>query len=214
MTTPAWVFLVLAAAFAVGDWVAVSRTDRRLEYVCKPAATLALVGLAATLDAASPDRQAWFVAALVLSLAGDVLLMVPGDRFVAGLSAFLLAQVAYTIGFAQGPTGSLGDYVVGAVLVILVLVPLLVRFARAMRSTGQQRLVVPVTIYMAAIGAMVTSATASGDAFAIAGAWLFLASDATIAETRFVGPRRGSRLFTMVTYHLAQTGLALSLLAG
>ena len=70
----------------------------------------------------------------------------------------------------------------------------------------------PVVVYMLAIGAMVTSATASGNAWAIAGAWLFLASDATIAETRFVGPRQGGPLFIMVTYHLAQAGLVLSLL--
>jgi uncharacterized membrane protein YhhN len=212
MTTAAWVLLGLAALFAVGDWVAVVRGDRRLEYVCKPAATLALVGVAAALDAASADRQAWFVAALVLSLVGDVFLMLPGDRLVAGLGAFLVAQVAYTVGFAHGATGSVDDYVVGAMLVALVAVPLVVRFVRALRASGRNDLVPPVIVYLVAIGAMVTSATASGNAWAIAGAWLFLASDATIAETRFVGPRQGGQLFIMVTYHLAQAGLVLSLL--
>ena len=40
MTTAAWVFLALAGVFAVADWVAIIRGDRRLEYVAKPAATL------------------------------------------------------------------------------------------------------------------------------------------------------------------------------
>lgn len=212
MTTTAWVLLGLAAAFAAGDWVAVVRGDRRLEYLCKPATTLALVGVAATLDAASPDRQAWFVGALVLSLVGDVFLMLKSDRLALGLGAFLLAQVAYTVGFAQDATAGAGDYLVGGVLVTAVLVPLVVRFGRALHASGRNELVAPVIAYMLAIGAMVTSATASGNTWAIAGAWLFLASDATIAETRFVGPRRCGQLVIMVTYHLAQVGLVLSLL--
>jgi uncharacterized membrane protein YhhN len=211
VTTAAWVFLGVAALFAVGDWVAVVRGDRRLEYLCKPAATIALVGVAATLDAVSADRQAWFIAALVLSLVGDVFLMLPRDRLVFGLGAFLVAQVAYTVGFAHGATGAEGDYVIGAALVALVAVPLVVRFVRALRASGRTELVPPVIVYMLAIGAMVTSATASGNAWAIAGAWLFLASDAAIAETRFVEPREGGQLFIMVTYHLAQAGLVLSL---
>ena len=42
--------------------------------------------------------RAWFVAALVLSLAGDVFLMLPKDLFVFGLGAFLLGHLAYIVG--------------------------------------------------------------------------------------------------------------------
>ena len=48
--------------------------------------------------------RAWFVAALVFSLAGDVLLMLPREQFVAGLSAFLVAHLCYIVGFwTDGP---------------------------------------------------------------------------------------------------------------
>ena len=57
MTDAAWVFLVVAAVFAVGDWVAVSRDQARLEYVCKPGTTAALVAVAATLDPAHADQR-------------------------------------------------------------------------------------------------------------------------------------------------------------
>jgi uncharacterized membrane protein YhhN len=65
---------------------------------------------------------------------------------------------------------------------------------------------------MLAIAAMVTSAVASGNACAIAGALLFFTSDALIAEQRFVAPRRYVPVIIMVTYHLGQAGLVLSLL--
>ena len=98
MTAGAWALLIVAAILAAGDWVAVARGIARLEYVCKPGALAALIGVALTLDPSHGDVRAWFVVALALSLAGDVFLMLPSDRFVAGLAAFLLAHVAYVIG--------------------------------------------------------------------------------------------------------------------
>ena len=98
MTDLAWMLLGAAAGFAVGDWVALVIGRRSLELVCKPAATMALIGLAVALDPASSDRRAVFVAALVFSLAGDVFLMF--DRFLPGLASFLVAQLTYTAGFA------------------------------------------------------------------------------------------------------------------
>src|ERR1700687_5680181 len=99
MTPTAWTLLAIAAVFAVGDWIAVGRGAKRLEYVCKPATTAALAGVAATLHAADGDRQGWFVAALVLCLIGDVFLMLPADRLVPGLVAFLFAHIAFSVGF-------------------------------------------------------------------------------------------------------------------
>jgi hypothetical protein len=61
------------------------------------------------------------------------------------------------------------------------------------------------------ISAMVVVAYASGGAFAIVGATLFYVSDALIGWTRFVKPIPRGRLVIMVTYHLGQAGLVLSL---
>ena len=105
MNLIAGVLLGVAVVFAVGDWVALAGSSSRLEYVCKPAATAALVGVAATLESAHGDARAWFVAALLLCVAGDVFLMLPARAgssggFVPGLGSFLLAQVMFTVGFA------------------------------------------------------------------------------------------------------------------
>jgi uncharacterized membrane protein YhhN len=212
VTTAASVLLGVAVVFAVTDWVAVARGNRRVEYVAKPGATLALVGVAATLDAAHSDTQAVFVAALVASLAGDVFLMLPGDRFVPGLASFLVAQILYTVGFALH-AGDAGEYAVGVVVAAALVTPLAVRFVRALRASRRDALVLPVVAYMSAISVMLVSAIASGDAFAVVGALAFVASDSLIAETRFVRPRPWGPVAIMVTYHVAQLGLVLSLLA-
>ena len=213
MTAGAWTLLVVAAVLAAGDWLAVARGNKRLEYVCKPGALVALIGVALALDPAHGDVRAWFVLALALSLAGDIFLMLPSDRFVAGLAAFLLAHVAYVIGLTRHG-GSAGALVVAAVPVVIVAGLLGARFLRAARAEGHDELVGPLVAYMAVIAAMVTCALASGNVLAAVGAALFMASDALIAETRFVGPRPGAPVAIMVLYHLGQAGLTLSLVHG
>ena len=64
---------------------------------------------------------------------------------------------------------------------------------------------------MLVISVMVASAVGTLDALAIVGACLFYTSDALIAWTRFIQDFRHGRLAVMVTYHLAQFGLVLSL---
>jgi uncharacterized membrane protein YhhN len=211
VTTPAWVLLVAASALAVGDWVAVARGRRRLEYVCKPGALALLIGVALALDPTHGDVRAWFVAALVLSVAGDVFLMLPEDRFVPGLAAFLLGHVAYVVGLNLHG-GSAGELGLAAVPVAIVAAVLAVRILRAVLAGGHRELIGPLVAYMLVISAMVTSAVAGGNVVAAVGAALFFASDALIAETRFVRPHRGARVAIMMTYHLGQAGLVLSLL--
>lgn len=213
MTDLAWALLGLTAVAAVVDWVAVVTHRRPLEYVVKPLTTLGLIAVAIALDPVHRDMRTAFVVALTLSLAGDVLLVLPRDRFVAGLAAFVGAHVAYTVGFVLGP-GSVGELAVGIVVAAAVVVPISVRLLGAVRGFAPA-LVVPVVAYVAVIGAMVACATGWGNAWAIAGAWLFFVSDALIGETRFVrresGNLRGARLAIIVTYHLGQAGLVLSL---
>ncbi|HEU4480589.1 MAG TPA: lysoplasmalogenase, partial [Actinomycetota bacterium] len=210
MTSPALALLAAAGMFALLDWLAVARERKPLEYVAKPAALLCLVGVAATLDPADPTRRGWFVAALALSLVGDVFLMLPRDAFVAGLASFLLAHLAYIVGFHF--EGGSGVAVAGAALVLLVPIALLGRVILGAVRERSPSLLGPVTAYMAVIGFMVAKALADGDPVAASGALLFFASDALIAWNRFVRPFPRARLAIMVTYHLGQAGLVLSLL--
>jgi len=85
--------------------------------------------------------------------------------------------------------------------------------ARGIRRSGQDALVGPVIAYVIVISVMGGSAVASGNAMAAVGALLFMASDSLIGETRFVKARPWTGVAIMVTYHLGQAGLVLSLVA-
>src|SRR5688572_2292540 len=101
MSATAWILLALAGVAAAVDWIAVARRPSGGEYLAKPAVLLLLIATAVALDPVDDAQRAWFVIALVLSLAGDILLLPKPDAFVAGLAAFLLAHVGYVAGFAQ-----------------------------------------------------------------------------------------------------------------
>ncbi|MFN2589335.1 MAG: lysoplasmalogenase [Actinomycetota bacterium] len=214
---------LVAAAVVVAavDWYAVARGNRGAEYVLKPLTMAVLMAAAGVLARDDPAYVTGFtIAALVLSLAGDVFLMVPRDLFVAGLASFLLAHVAYIAAFNPTPP-PLVPTLVGTAVALAVAVPLYLRFVRGMRATNRMALAGPVAVYVLAITAMVVSAVAttgrsdwsSGESsLAIAGAVLFYASDGMIGWSRFVGDFPGSRIAIMATYHLAQVLLVLALL--
>ena len=199
------------AASAAGAIVGEHRGLRRLVYGCKPAATLLILVLAATApDPVSRTYQALVVAGLLLSLAGDVFLMLPRDRFVAGLAAFLLAHLAYIAAFAPGTISALGLAGLG---VLLIAAALLVRGMWPRLGT----LRVPVLLYAAALTAMAWQAleryAALGTAAALAaavGAGLFVVSDAVLAWERFVRRSRWSGAVVMATYYAAQWLIARS----
>lgn len=202
--------LVVTALFAVGDWISRARDDRRLEYVCKPATTVGLILLAVLVEPADPAQRWWFVAALVASLAGDVLLMLPpSGRFVEGLASFFVAHLAYVVGFVVAGLDG-GTVGVAVAFVVLVLgsagAPILAGVRRS-----QPAFLVPVVAYFLVIGVMIVTAISSGQALAGVGAVLFAVSDSMIGYDRFVKPFAAASVGIMVTYHAAQLLLVLSL---
>lgn len=201
-----------AAAVSAGLHVrAEYRGPRRQVYLFKPLTTSLLV-LAAVLPASAhgPRYQLAVVTGLVLSLAGDVFLMLPRDRFVPGLASFLLAHLAYVVAFSSGiPPGTnpvlLLPPLAAGVLLIRVL----------WRGLGRLRL--PVLLYATVIVLMVWQAWARGwelrspgAALAASGAALFLASDSLLALNRFRAPFAWAQAAIMATYVAAQALIALS----
>ncbi len=164
-----------------------------------------------------PLLFAWFVRAtprgwwratigtgLLLSFFGDVALMGPRDPwFLVGLGAFLVAQVAYAIGFSRDLRRSVVRRRPLLVLPYLALVVALVVWL----APDLGDLLVPVAVYAVAIGVMAVLATGVSPAVAV-GALLFVASDALLAATSLAGrlvlPMSG--LWVMSTY-LAGQGL-------
>jgi len=192
--------LLLFVVAAVSDWVAVSQQRTAVEYVAKPAALAALIGYAAT--AAHPS--AGLVIALLLSLLGDVYLMLPADLFAVGLGAFLLAHIAYISEFDAAWLARLLWWLV-------VLAAAFPAARRVLRSMQDPTLRPAVVTYLAVIALMVASAMASGSAIAAAGAISFFVSDGIIAWDRFVQKLTWARPAIMITYHLGQLALVVAL---
>jgi uncharacterized membrane protein YhhN len=206
----AFLIFTLALVAAAGNWIAVHRENKSLEYLCKPLTMLILIGGALALDADDSTMQTWFVIALVLCVIGDVFLMLPQDLFVFGLASFLLGHIAYVIGMISGGI-DVAPMGVGIVLVAIAIGVIGMTIMRAVRQGEAPELFGPVVAYMVVISTMVAVAFGTGHPAAIIGAALFYASDSLIAWNRFVRPIRNNQLAIMVTYHLAQFGLVLSL---
>ena len=214
--------LAIAAIAAVIDWVAVwagGTSGRRIERIAKPAVPVALLAAALLAHAWTPEAQAarpWLVLGLVASLVGDVLLLPPG-RFVPGLLAFLAAHLAYLVAFLQLPGEEpwLVIGIAGAAVLLVTVGRKLVRAAAPLELAG------PVAAYLVAITLMAVAATRTGEIGAIAGAWLFVASDAMLGWGRLRAPQPGlprgggrtQRVAVHATYHLGQGLIVLALLA-
>lgn len=211
MTGAAFLLLTLALVVAAADWHAVFHGNKPLEYVCKPLTMVVLFAAAVAIDADDPTMRIWFLAALALCLAGDVFLMLPRDRFVFGLGAFLLGHVAYIGGMAASGV-AVDRLLIGALIVVAALTVLGRRILRAVQGGDEPSLTGPVLAYMAVISLMVATAVGTGNSLAVLGAGSFYASDALIAWNRFIRETWNSRLVIMMTYHLGQLGLVLSLI--
>jgi uncharacterized membrane protein YhhN len=215
MTGLTLALVVLAAPVALVNWVGTARDDRRLVVAAKPTTLVLLILAALAIDAEDPTVRLWFVVGLVLSLAGDVFLMLPEDTelplppFLLGLGAFLLGHIAYVVGMTSD-LDSWSFVLYGGLVVAAAGGVVAPRIVGGVRQTSPE-LVVPVLAYMAVISTMVVFSFGRGSAVGIVGALLFYASDATLAWNRFVTPSRMLQVAVMVTYHLAQLGLVLSI---
>ena len=131
-------FLLLCAACAIVDWVAVARHQRGIELVAKPLTLVLLIVAAASADLG--HAKPWIVIALALGLLGDVSLMFSdeagADRgFLAGLAAFLIGHIAYAVAFARHGVHS-AQPIAGALVVAGTCALLAPRVLRAARERG------------------------------------------------------------------------------
>lgn len=211
MTDAAAWLLLATLAVAVCDWLAVAAANKPAEYVCKPLTMVVLIGAALALDPVDSTMRTWFVVALVLSMLGDVFLMLPDEErfFVPGLGSFLLGHVAYVVGLFTGGVDRLA-LLLGIAIVVLAVVAVAPRVVRGARATDP-RLGIPVAAYVGVISVMVAFAIGSTVPAAIGGAVLFYLSDLTIGWSRFVKDFPLARLVIITTYHAAQVLLVLSL---
>ena len=152
-----FVLIGIALVIATINWIAVAKKWVMIIYITKPAVILALISWL-ILNGGLQGQSFYFIIGLVFSLAGDIFLMLPNEKFIAGLISFLLAHIAYILGFSSGiPDLS----VAGLILLILVglnTFEIFRRISDGLKSLGQDTLQIPVLFYTIVIGIMLISA--------------------------------------------------------
>lgn len=204
--------IILALIFAGLESLALWKKWTKLEYFVKPAVMVCLFIWFVT-TAGLQGTLLWFGVGILFSMAGDIFLLFIDRFFIFGLISFLLAHIAYLVGFNLPFPETLGTWAIAiSIIVGLSAVRLLRRIVDGVR-VNQPRLVVPVIIYSAVITLMLLSALltlfrpewSSTPAYLVSfGAFLFYFSDVILAWNRFVAPIKNSRVLNIGAYHLAQ----------
>ena len=211
-----YLWLILALIFAALEAIAVSKNRQQLEYIAKPAVMISLFLWLYTTTGLQANTF-WFGLGVLLSLAGDVLLMISLDRlFLPGLAAFLLAHLSYITGFR---TELMTTSIWSLILLVFIAINasrLMRRIVGSMRSKGENKLILPVIVYGIVISVMLYAAMSTTSnlawsplaAFLVStGALLFAASDVILAWMKFVAPLKNGRIWNIALYHLGQIGL-------
>jgi len=205
-------FLIgLTLLTAILDWY-VFYKGWKIEFLLKPLTMVFLFSFLLT-STALQGIALWYGIGVILSLAGDIFMMLPKEQFKAALIVFLLAHIAYIIGLnpTLPPVNAFG--MIMAVLLGMIGARLYKRIAAGLLAQGKESLQKPVFAYTAVITIMLLSALLTfsrpewdrNAAITVSlGAALFMLSDAILAWTKFVKPIKNGRVINVAIYHLGQ----------
>jgi uncharacterized membrane protein YhhN len=152
---------------------------------------------------------------LLCSSAGDAFLELEDNDptlFIAGLGSFLVAHILYVVAFSFQAC----NFAVGAMLGAYAFA---CTFFLVLRPGLEDALLIPVAFYAATIATMLWAscrrlgtpqASASSQNLGVAGALVFVVSDAILGYNKFVSPVPKGKFLVMITYYSAQFLIALS----
>ena len=206
-----WIFPILIFVFVSGAgciWFAYHE-PRWMFYVLKPL-TMVLICLTAILGGNGLSVfKMMIIGGLACSLAGDIFLMLPTDRFLPGLIAFLFAHLCYITAFISEINAVNWWLPIPFIIIGLVFVYFI--FPRL----GTQK--IPVIIYVVIILVMGWLASELwyqvpqiGTLMIFSGAILFTFSDLLLAINRFQGSFKSYKAFNLTMYFTAQLLIASS----
>jgi uncharacterized membrane protein YhhN len=211
---PFWFGLTLA--LAVTEWLSRWRDWKWPHYIAKPGAMLALI-IWSWQVCHWQGGMLWFGLALILSLAGDVLLMLPERYFLMGLGSFLSAHLLYIVGLRSVYSSFQPVYMLVFVVVFTAIILYLrvVLGAMAGNPSGQ-KMRIPVIFYGIVIGSMLFSASLTlfqpawshyAAGLVAFGALSFCVSDSLLAYDRFVRRFSNAQFWVMLTYLSGQIAI-------
>ncbi len=172
-------------------------------------------GTLGTFSPQLPRFKRFLLAALGLSLVGDVFLMLPGNFFIPGLASFLVAHLFYIALFRSDTHRSRwfpsrralgGTLLAGGAM-----------YAFVYGGLNNPVLKVAVAVYALGISLMAAQAIGRATVLGTAQAWavgwgalIFMVSDSLIAINRFVSPLPMAPLAILSTYYIAQILIAIN----
>ncbi len=178
---------------------------RVLHYLFKPLTTLLIAAMVWRNAATGHGYRRAVLAGLLLSLLGDVFLMLPGDWFAFGLGSFLLAHLCYLRALRMRGDWFRPGWPVLAYAVIAAGV------LACLWSHLPTDLKVPVVIYVAALAGMAAQAACvwrqrpdEATRVAAVGGACFVMSDALLAIDRFAIAIPFASAWVLVSYWTAQ----------
>jgi uncharacterized membrane protein YhhN len=182
---------LILSAVAAALYLAMVRRPPSFRRTAVKTASTALLGVLVLIE----GGPAMLAAALFLSALGDLFLAEDGDRaFVAGLAAFLSAHLVYIaqFGMVGGGVGAVmaEPWRIATLLFITIAAAGMILRLKPVLPDG---MIVPVALYVVAILAMGLAAMTLASVAVIAGAILFILSDAILAAGRFLVPAGSPR---------------------
>ena len=186
------------------DIIAILNNSSLWQTIAKP---LIIPALLAYYITSSKSKNKLYIAALIFSFAGDVLLLDKSNLFLFGIGAFLITQLLYVYIFSKGLGKSSRTNKIRAGIPFLVYFIVLITVLKP----GLQDLFIPVLVYGLAISLFGTVALLNylikRDVISLrlfTGAVLFILSDSFIAFNKFHHERWFYPVIIMITYIVAQ----------
>lgn len=181
------------------------KKQRYHTYIFKPLtmSLIILIGLIQTGEVSDVYRYL-IISALFFALIGDIFLMLPSDRFLYGLSCFLITHIFYILAFISAssfPSNYL--YLIPGLVLGFILLKLLLPHAGSKTIPVILYSVVLVVLLWQAIGRMDELFTYSA-IIALLGTIIFIISDVMLAFNRMVRNFKSAQLLILSTYYTAQ----------
>ena len=207
------VVTLFCLAVAAAHVAAINSERPKISGLAKAAASTSFVAVAVINNAADTSYGRFILAALALSLIGDLLLLSFRSRFLlGGIASFLLAHVAFAAAFTRVAVDT--NWFAVAMVCAAIAGILLIRWLWP-RLGGFYRVAVPV--YAAAIVLMTSLAIgASAESMPSTvgvGAVLFAVSDVSVARDRFIERNIANKMWGLPLYYIAQLLFAGSVIA-
>ncbi|SER99311.1 lysoplasmalogenase [Salipaludibacillus aurantiacus] len=160
-----------------------------------------------------PDRNRFsrfstlMLTGLFFCMLGDAFIE---GTFIAGLAAFLIGHLFYLAGFFTKMTVT--PLKLASLLPIILYSFIIGReLTGALKTGGEEPLIIPVILYIAVISVMLFSSVLTGNIWAVSGSILFVISDSILAWNMFISEVAHSGALIMITYYSAQFLIAHSI---